>query len=100
MRMHHGPDIRPHTVNRGVHGDLGSAVFAPLNLVALHIDDDHVVDMHHALAHAGGSGEDAVLIEADRDVSVIGGHPALLVHKPADVDDVLSILLFRFHHRN
>ena len=98
VRVYNRADIRPQAVNRGVHGDLRSALFAPFNLLALHVDDNQVVDVQHALAHAGRGGQNAVLIQPNRDIAVVGGDPTFLIHQAADLDDVLPILFLRFHH--
>ena len=70
----------------------------PGDLVALHVHDDQVVGMHHAFAHARGRGQDALGIQADADVAVVGGHPALLEDQAADLANVLAVLALRLHH--
>ena len=67
------------------------------NLVALHIHDDQVVDVHHAFAHTCGRGQYALGIQADGDIAVVGRHPALLEYQLADVDDLLSVFTLRLH---
>src|SRR5215831_15647811 len=98
MRMNHALDIRPHLVNREVHGDFAGALGAAGDFVALHVDDDEVVAAHHALAYPGGGGEDAFGVQADSDIAVVGGHPALLEHQLADSTDVLAILALSLYH--
>src|SRR5437763_14663703 len=100
MRMHDGADIGSHSIAGQGHRDLGSALFPALDLIALHVHDKKVVDMHHTLANAGGSSQDAVLIQPYRDVAVVGSHPSFLVYQAADIDDVLPIFLLRLIHRN
>ena len=106
MRVQHGTDVRPHLVNLHVHGDLGRTLFAAAQLLTQHVDDDEIVDMHHTLAHARWSGEDALgiqtnaaVVQAHTDVAVVGGHPTLLVHKLSDIDNILPVLLLRLRHR-
>ena len=96
--MHHRSYIRTHSVDRGVHGDLAGSLLLALDFVPLHIHDDQIVDMHHSLAYSGRSRQNAPLIQPDRDITVVGGHPTFLENKPANIDDVLPIFLFRLRH--
>ena len=98
--MDHRLNVRTQVIDRHVHGDLGGALQPPGYFVSLVVDDDQIVDAHHALADAGGSGQDPFIIQADRDIAVIGRDPAFLIDELPDVDNILPILPLGFHHAN
>jgi len=96
--MYNGAHVGTQFVDFQVHGDLGGA-FAPAgNLVAARTHHDQIVGLHHALRDAGRSGEYPFGVEPDADIPIVGGHPPLLEHQPADFDNVLAILALRLHH--
>ena len=98
MRVDHRFDIGPHPVNRGMHRDFAGALGAAGNLIALHVDDDEIVALHHPLAHARRRGQNALGVQTDRDVAVVGRNPAFLKDQAADLADVLAVFALRFHH--
>jgi len=67
-------------------------------LLALAIHDDQVVRVHHPLAYTGRSGQDTIGIQPDRNIAIVGRHPALFKHQPPDLDDILAILALRLRH--
>jgi len=50
--------------------------------------------MEHAFANASGSRENAVWPKTHRDVSIVCGDPAALVHQAANLYDLFAMLLF------
>ena len=98
--MNYRFDVRPQVIDRQVHGDLGGALSAAFEFAPLHVHDDQVLGVHHALADAGGRTQHPVLIQADGDVAVVGGHPALLPDEAPDLDDILPQIALRFDHWN
>ena len=72
--------------------------FRPLSFLPSIVDDDQIVGMHHALAHAGGCRQDALRIQTHRDIAVVGRHPPLLIHQPPDVDNIVPVFLLRLRH--
>ncbi len=84
----HGVDVGPLPVEEDVHADLGGGGLQPADLPALEVGDDEVLGLEEALGHAGGCGEDAVVVEAAGDVAVVGGDVASLVDAAPGFDDV------------
>jgi hypothetical protein len=91
-------DIGAKRIDRRMHQDFGRAVALAFNLVTLGVDDNQVVGRHHAFADVGRRAENAILIEPHRDVAIVRRHPALLVNKLADADDVVAVFFFSFCH--
>lgn len=96
--MHYRLDIRAHVIDRGVHGDLTRAFGTTGDLIALAIDDDHVIALHHALADTGGGGKNPLRVQTDGNVAIIGGNPALLKYQLADFTDVLAVFTLSLYH--
>ena len=96
--MDHGANVGPHLVDLQMHRDLAGPLQPARYLVALVIDDDQVVHAERALADAGGRGQDALGIQAQADISVVGGYPALLKDQLADLDNVLAVFAFCLYH--
>ena len=66
-------------------------------LVAVEIDEAHLLRPHEALRHAFGCGDQAGVVEPDADVAVVGRGVSTRVHPPADFDDVGAKLLLSAH---
>jgi hypothetical protein len=95
-----GPDIGAHFVDRDMHHDLRGPLLASGDLVALHIANDQVVRVHHALADARGRTQQTVLVKPNRDIPVVGGHPAFLIHQPSNFDDIQAQFALGLLHSN
>ena len=55
---------------------------------------DQIFRRHHAFVHAGGSGENAVVVETDGEVAFAGDNVAALVHPASRDTNVAAMLLF------
>jgi hypothetical protein len=64
--------------------------FIRRGLPALQVGYDQLLRGEEAFAEAAGSGQDAVLAQAHRDIAVGGGYISLLVEETTDVNDLLS----------
>ena len=95
--MHHSLNVRPQPVNQQVHGDFARHVAASFQTAALHVHNDQVRRLHHALAHGRRSGQDTVFVQAHRKIAIHRGHVAPLVQGPAEEDDFAPILTFAGH---
>ena len=62
------------------------------------VDNDEIVDVHHALADTRGRRENAIAVQPDGDIAIVGGDPALLIDEPADIDNILAQLALAFCH--
>ena len=98
MGMDDGANVGAHAVDGEMHHDLTGALTAAFDFRAFGVDDDEIVRRHHPLADVGGGAEIAVRGQPDAKVAVVGGHPALLIHEPADFADLLAQVALIFGH--
>jgi hypothetical protein len=95
MSVANGVYVRPHAIEKDVHADFGGNPSLPLQMTTLEVNDDKVGRGHHAFVEAGGSGQNAVRIEADRQISLARDDVTALVEPAADLTDIQPVLLFR-----
>ena len=98
MGVHDGVNIGAHPVDRDVHGHLGGAVALAADLVAVVVANQQLIRVHLPLTHACGSSENALFIQTNGDIAVVGGHPSALVHLPAGLDKFLTPPLLAAGH--
>ncbi len=77
-----------------MHAGFGRNLTIAVKVTAVEVHDDKVAGTHHALIEASGSGEDAIGIEANGEVSFAGNDVAAFVEPAADKADIAAMLLF------
>src|SRR5579862_1205884 len=77
-----------------MHGNFAGHIAPAGYFVAIVIADYQVVRLHHSLADSGGSGEDAVFIQAERNVPVVRGDETIPVDPPANLHDFAAYFVF------
>ena len=98
--MYNTSNVGPHGINGGVHRYFARALTASADLVTGHIADDQIVGFHHAFADGGRGTQDAIVIQPDTDIAVIGRNPAFLIHQAAGAYDVVAKFLLGLRHQN
>src|SRR5438105_15866516 len=98
MRMHHRLYVRAQLVNRHMHGDFGRALASALDLVPFVIANDQIVRMHHPFADRSWCAEDALGVQTDADIPVVGRYPTFLIDEFSYIDDVLTKLFEIVRH--
>src|SRR5207247_5013509 len=81
-------------VDRQVEKDLAAALPLAGELLPLVVHLADVVTGQKALRHHRRRADDLLLVEAVRDVAVVGGGEPLGVNAPADLTDLLLALVF------
>ena len=69
----------------------------PADLLAFQVDNHHVGGLHGALADAGRSDKDAVLLKPYGEIAVHGGDVPLFVEHASVADDFFPMFAFRRH---
>ncbi len=87
VSMHDGVYVAAHAIDGHVHADLTGDVAEAGDLAAVHVDDEQVVDRHHALTDAGRRNQNRTFVETERDVTVRGGNQAALVQQLAEAEN-------------
>jgi hypothetical protein len=95
MSVANGLNVGAHAIEEEVHSRFGGDLAVTLEVASLHIHDDEILGRHHALVEASGSGEDAVSVEANGNISFAGDDMAAFIHPAADHADVATVLFFR-----
>src|SRR4051812_6343084 len=98
MRVHDGLNIGARAVDGYVHRHFSGALAFTGNTVAAVVANQQIIGVHAALANTGGRGQDAVLIEASRDVAIVGRNPTALIHHATGADYLLTKLLLAVGH--
>ena len=98
MGVHHRLNVGTQPIDQQVHGDFRRNLALALHGPPFGIDDDQVLLGHEALAHGGGCGQHVAVFQAYADVAVKGRHVAEPVDAPADLDNILAVLLQRLCH--
>src|SRR5579863_4455589 len=78
-----------------MHGEFGRGRVATLNFSAVEIGDDQIIRRHHAFAKSLGSGEDALGIQTNGNISVTRGNKSAFVEPVSGRADVVTV----FGHR-
>ena len=68
------------------------------NPVAVVVAYQQILGRHTAFAHASGCRQNAIFVKAGRDVAIVRGDPATLVHHPPGADDFFAKLLLAGNH--
>src|SRR5215469_1020701 len=95
MGMANGLNVRAHAIKQKVHAGFRRSLSLALQLAPFHVHDDKIIGIHHAFVEAGRSGQDAVAIEANRNISLARHDVAALVHPAANHANVAAVLFFR-----
>jgi hypothetical protein len=94
--MADGHHVRPHAVEQEMHRQFRGKFAIAGKLTPVHIGDNQVLRREHALIHAGGSRENAAVIEPHGNVSFTGDDVSALVHPAPGDTDLAAVLLFTF----
>ena len=94
MAVDHAHDVGPGLVDRQVQEHLAGALLGAGQLLALGIDLANVLGLHVALGHHGRRTQELAVVEADRDVAVVGRRETAVVQAPADLTHKFFVLLF------
>jgi len=97
MGVDYRAHIRAQAIDQQVHADLAGHVAAAGDALAFPIDDNHVGQTHGALADAGGGDQDTIVVQADGEVAVHGGHEAAGVQHSSVADDLFPVFAFLGH---
>ena len=62
--------------------------------LAVHIDDDHLIDCHQAFAQSTRCGQDTSIVEPRRDIAIGGDDQASIIEQFADAHDFFAQLPF------
>jgi hypothetical protein len=94
MSVANGVDVGTHAIEEDVHANFGRGFAFTLEVAAFEIDDDKIGGRHHAFVQASGSGEYAVGVKANREITFRGDDVAAFVEPATDLADVAAVLLF------
>jgi hypothetical protein len=81
-----------------VHENFTRALAPSLDLIAIHVHHDQIVELDKALADRGRGTQNAVPVKPDADVAVVHRHPTLLMDQVTDPHDIVAVLLLRLTH--
>jgi hypothetical protein len=79
-----------------MHGEFGRKFSIPGKLPAVQVGDNQILGREHPFIHAGRSGENAAVIQADGNVSFAGNDMPALVHPASGNTNFAAVLLFAF----
>jgi hypothetical protein len=94
MSMANCVDIRTHLVEEKMHAGLGRNFAITVKEPATEVHDNEVAGIHHALVEASGSGEDAIGVEADREIPFSGNDVAPFIEPATNEADIAAMLFF------
>src|SRR5208283_2763575 len=94
MAMADRVDIGAHAVKKKMHGGFRRDFAVTLKMRALHIHDDEVLGRHHAFVDTGGSGENALGIQANGEIAFAGDDVAAFVQPTANAANFATMLIF------
>src|SRR5437764_992194 len=97
MSVHNALNIGTQAINEQVHANLAGDVSFAFQAVAIVVHDDQVGWFHPALAHVGGSDEEAVFVKADREIPVGGGDKTAAMQQTSKLDDRKTMLSLARH---
>jgi hypothetical protein len=87
-------DIRTHLVEEKMHAGLGRNFAITVKEPATEVHDNEIAGIHHALVEASGSGEDAIGVEADREIPFSGNDVAPFIEPATNEADIAAMLFF------
>src|SRR5262249_31028796 len=88
--------IGPHAIEEKMHGQLGREAAVARNLMPVQVRNHQVFWSEHAFIHAGGSGEDAIVAQANRESALTSNVVTLLIQPAASNAQVMPMLRFGF----
>src|SRR6266849_6097034 len=97
MRVTNGVYVRPHAVEKEMHGDFGRELTITGKLAAVEISDDEIFGRESAFVHAGRCCEDAALVETNGEIALAGDDESTVVHPAPRDANLAAVLFFAFH---
>jgi hypothetical protein len=92
-------NLGPQAVNQQMHANLAGYGPVARNFAALQVHNYQVVRIQHALAPAGGGGQNPIAFEPYSQIAISRGDVLPLVQHPAQPNDLFPTLSFSFHPR-
>src|SRR5262249_38229020 len=94
MGMANGIHVRAHPVKQEMHRDFRGKLAKTGELAAIEIRDDKILRGKRTLVYAGGSREDATIVEPHREVPLASDDVAALIHPSPRDADFAAMLFF------
>ena len=96
MGVANGLHVRAHAIKQKMHGDLGRDFAAAGNVHTVQVGDYQIFRRQSAFVDAGGSVDDAAVVEAYGKITFAGHNVAAFVQPSSGNTNIAAMLLFRF----